>query len=302
MDSQTIAVLGRTNLRKKVLNKIKIKFNSLSILKVLTVYGKIGLAVVFTVFIMGIVSAIFMGDAHRIPTGGSLEAPSLSHLLGTDDLGIDILAQICHGAEVSLLVGFGSAVLAGIGGSVLGILAGYSGSWQDRMICGLCDIMSVIPQLPLMIVLGAFFGPSTKNIIFVIAILSWVAPARIARSKVLAIRSEKYIIAAKSYGATFFHILLKHLLPGLLPIIMVSTIRIISHAIVAEAGLTFLGLGDPTSKSWGVILNRAMNFSGIYFTEFWKWWVLPPLIVLTLLVVSVALIGRDLEKVANRKL
>ncbi|HOO28644.1 MAG TPA: ABC transporter permease, partial [Lachnospiraceae bacterium] len=240
-------------------------------------YGKAGLIVIFIIIVMGLASVLFFGDAHRVLTGSSLEAPSFEHLLGTDDLGMDIFAQICHGALISLTVGFCSAALAGIGGSILGILAGYAGKWADRLICGLCDIMAVIPQLPLMIVLGAFFGPSIRNIIFVIAILSWVGPARIARSKVLSLRNEKYIAAAKSYGASFFHILTKHLLPGLLPVIMVSTIRIVSHAVIAEAGLTFLGLGDPTSKSWGVILNRAMSVGGIYFTEFWKWWILPPL-------------------------
>ena len=251
---------------------------------------------------MGITSVLLMGDSYRIPSGTSLEAPSLQHPFGTDDLGIDVLAQICHGAWVSLLVGLGSAALAGVGGSILGLLAGYSGMWVDKVICGLCDIMAVLPHLPLMIVLGAFFGPSMRNIILVIALLSWVGPARIARSEVLSMKHEKYIVASKSFGASFFHVLFKHLLPGLFPVITVSTIRIISRAIIAEAGLTFLGLGDPTSKSWGVILNRAMSFRGIYFTEFWKWWIIPPLLALILLVVSVALIGRDLEKITNRKL
>jgi len=269
---------------------------------VLSPYGWIGLSIIGAFLMMGLVSMLFLGNAYRIPSGGSLEAPSITHLLGTDDLGMDILAQLCHGAAISLLVGFGSAALAGIGGSVLGMLAGYSGGRTDRIICGLCDIMAVMPQLPLMIVLGAFFGPSIQNIILVIAILSWVGPTRIVRSRVLSLKQEKYIAAAKSYGASFWHIVTKHLLPGLLPVIMVSTIRIVSHAIVAEASLTFLGLGDPTSKSWGVILNRAISFSGIYFTEFWKWWILPPLVALTLLVASVALIGRDLEKAVDRKL
>ena len=301
MDTQTNSAsqrLGSFKRRASARERIR----PLRFIKAFSVYGKIGFGVISLIIIMGAASVLFLGDAYSIPSGSSLEAPSLRHLLGTDDLGIDILAQICHGAVISLLVGFGSAALAGIGGSILGIFAGYSGGGADRLICGLCDIMAVIPQLPLMIVLGAFFGPSTRNIVLVIAILSWVGPARIARSKVLSLRSEKYIIAAKSYGASFFHILAKHLLPGLLPVIMVSIVRIISHAVVAEAGLTFLGLGDPTSKSWGVILNRAMNFSGIYFTDFWKWWLLPALIVLTLLVLSVSWIGRDLEQITNRKL
>lgn len=152
-----------------------------------------------------------------------------------------------------------------------------------------------------MIVLGAFFGASLTNIILVIALISWVGSARTARAKILSMRSEPYIVAAKSYGARFYHLLLKHFIPGILPIMMVGVIRVMSHAIVAEAGLSFLGLGDPLSKSWGVILNRSINFPGIYFTEFWKWWILAPLTALMLLVVSISFIGRDLEQIVNTK-
>lgn len=300
MDAPNISFYG--NIKRYLKTRKHIHPKSVHNSNILSIYGKIGLIVILIIIIMGVVSILFLGNAHRVPSGTSLEPPSIRHLLGTDDLGIDILAQICHGAIISLLVGFGAAILAGIGGSILGMLAGYSKGWIDRLVTGLCDIMAVIPRLPLMIVLGAFWGPSIKNIILVIAILSWVGPARITRAKVLSMRCEKFIVMAQSYGASFIHIAMKHLLPGLLPVIMVSTIRIISHAIVMEAGLTFLGLGDPTSKSWGVILNRAMGFQGIYFTDFWKWWILPPLIALTLLVVSVALVSRDLEKTTNRKL
>lgn len=265
-------------------------------------YGRIGWAVLLLIFLMGGASLLFSGDSYSVPSGASLEAPGPAHPLGTDDLGIDILAQLGRGAVISLAVGLSSALLAGLGGGVAGMMAGYAGGKADRLICGLCDIVSVMPQLPLMIVLGAFFGPSVKNIILVITLLSWAGPARIARSKTLSLRRETYITAARSYGASFFHILKKHLLPGLFPVLMVSALRIIGHAVVAEASLTFLGLGDPTSKSWGVILNRAMGFPGIYYTPFWTWWILPPLAALTLLVLSVSWIGRDLERTANRKL
>ncbi len=272
------------------------------VLEVLSVHGRAGLAVVLIILATGAASVLFLGDAHRVPSGASLEAPSLRHPLGTDDLGIDIWAQLCRGALISVLVGLGSAGLAGVGGSVLGVLAGYSGGAVDRLITGLCDVMTAIPQLPLMIVLGAFLGPSTRNIILVVGLLSWVGPARIARAKTLSMRREKFIVAAASYGASFFHIARTHLLPALLPLVAASCLRIVGHAVSAEAGLTFLGLGDPTSKSWGMLLNRSMSFSGIYFTDFWKWWVLPPLVALATLVVAVAFIARDLEKLVNRKL
>ncbi|SHN85653.1 ABC transporter permease [Desulfitobacterium chlororespirans] len=265
-------------------------------------YGKFGMGAILFMVCLCFISFFFLENLHKIPSGNALEAPSLDHWLGTDDLGIDIFAQICHGAVISMLVGFSTALLAGIGGSSLGILAGYYGKWIDKLITGLCDVMMSIPQLPLMIVLGAFFGASLTNIVLVIALLSWVGPARTARSKVLAMRHENFIAAAKSYGAGFRHLAVKHFIPGLLPIISVGMIRIVSHAVVAEAGLSFLGLGDPLSKSWGIILNRSINFPGIYFTDFWKWWIMSPLAALLILVVAVAFISRDLEKIVNTKI
>jgi len=127
-------------------------------------------------------------------------------------------------------------------------------------------------------------------------------PARIIRSQVLHLKEENYIIAAKSYGAGFLYITYKHFFPHLLPLIMVNIIRIVNRAIIAEASLAFLGLGDPTSKSWGIMLYYAMNFSGIYFTEFWKWWIISPLIAILVLVVAVAFVGRDLEKIVDSKI
>lgn len=269
--------------------------------RALTWYGKAGAVVILLMLCLSLWAFFFLEGAHKLPGGSSLEPPGDTHWFGTDDLGIDIFAQVAFGATVSLSVGFSSALLAGFGGSVLGILAGYYGGWADRLVTGLCDVMTAIPQLPFMIVLGAFFGASLANIILVIALVSWVGPTRTARAKILAMRHEPYIIAAKSCGAGFWHLARRHFIPGILPIITVSMIRIVSHAIVAEAGLAFLGLGDPLSKSWGVILNRSINFPGIYFTQFWKWWIMAPLTALLLLVIAIAFIGRDIESVVNSK-
>lgn len=266
-----------------------------------TVMGKIGLVVVLIVLFLGIFSDWLSFQPYDIPSGSSLEAPGSDHFLGTDDLGIDIWAQICFGARISIIVGFGTALLAGIGGSIIGIFSGYFGGLTDKIIMRITDIMIALPDLPMMIVLGAFFGPSLRNIIIVLALFSWTAPARIVRSKVLSVKQEKYVVAAKSYGAGFWHLTLRHFLPHVLPLVMVSVIRLVSKAIVAEAGLAFLGLGDATSKSWGLILNHAINFRGIYFTEYWKWWLISPIAAITLLVTAIAFISRDIEKIVNSK-
>ncbi|WP_396391255.1 ABC transporter permease subunit [Desulfosporosinus shakirovi] len=264
--------------------------------------GKAALVVAAIIVMMGIFAEHLSLFSNNLPSGYALEAPGKSHWLGTDDLGIDLWAQICYGARVSLMVGWGTALLAGVGGSLIGVVSGYAGGTVDKVIMRLTDLIIVLPELPMMIVLGAFFGPSLKNVILVLALFSWTEPARIVRSKILSIKQEHYVRAAKSYGAGVWHLIRVHFLPSLLPLVLVSMIRLMGRAIVAEAGLAFLGLGDPLSKSWGLILNHAINFKGIYFTEFWKWWVVSPITAISLMVVSIAFIGRELEKLVNSKM
>lgn len=267
----------------------------------LTLMGKIGVAFFLLIIMMALLGNLLAFYPYNTPSGNALEAPSLKHWLGTDDLGIDIWAQICYGARTSVIIGISTALLAGIGGSIIGIISGYFGKKTDTIIMRIADIIIVLPDLPVMIVLGAFFGPEIKNIIIVLSLFLWTFPARIIRSKVLSLKEEKYFLAAKSYGAGFKHLVLRHFIPHISPLIMISILKIVGRAIVAEASLAFLGLGDPTSKSWGMILNRAINFKGIYFTSFWKWWILSPVIALLLLIISIAFIGRDVEKIFNSK-
>ncbi|SHH85267.1 ABC transporter permease [Sporanaerobacter acetigenes] len=278
------------------MKKEKLKFSSFSNL------GKIAILFMILLIFMAIFSPYVCSHPYNLPSGSPFEPPNGVHWFGTDDLGMDLFSQICYGARISLLVGISAALIAGIGGGILGILAGYYGGIIDKIIMRIVDIMIVLPDLPMMIILGAFFGPSIKNIIFVLAFFSWTGPARIVRSKVLSMKKENYILVAESYGAGFGYLLFKHFIPEILPILMVTIIKLTSKAIVAEAGLAFLGLGDPTSKSWGLILNHAINFRGIYFTDFWKWWVMAPLIAIIFLVLSIAIISRDLEKILNEKL
>ena len=271
-------------------------------IKGFTLMGKAGMAVVCVVLFLGIFSDRLSVHPYNLPSGSAFEAPGPVHWLGTDDLGIDLWAQICFGARVSMIIGFGTALLAGIGGSLIGICSGYFGGLIDKIVMRVTDIIIVLPDLPTMIVLGAFFGPGIRNIIIVLALFSWTVPARIVRSKVLSVKEEKYVVAAKSYGAKFWHLTIRHFLPNILPVVMVSVIRLFSKAIFAEAGLAFLGLGDPTSKSWGLILNHAVNFRGIYFTDYWKWWIVGPSAAIMLLVTAIAFICRDVEKIVNSKI
>ncbi len=276
--------------------------NTLLKFKKFTIWGKLSIICLALIIFVGIFAPYISPYEHNLPSGKALEAPSKDHLFGTDDLGIDLLSQIFYGARLSLIIGFSTSILAGLGGASLGIVSGYYGGIIDKLIMRLADTIIALPNLPMMILLGAFFGPSIKNIVLVLVLFSWTGPARIIRSKVISIKKESYIVMAKSYNASFFHLFKNHFLPEITPILAITIIRITSRAIVAEAGLSFLGLGDPTSKSWGLILNHGINFKGIYFTEYWKWWVTSPLLSTMILILAISYISRDLERILNEKL
>jgi peptide/nickel transport system permease protein len=274
----------------------------LHILKGFSIAGKISVLLILALCFMAVFAPQLVRHSWDTPSGPALQAPNREHILGTDDLGIDLWAQICYGARNSILVGIGTALLSSLIGVFLGIVSGYFGGITDLIVTAAIDILMAIPSLPIMIVAGAFFGPSTKNIIIILSLLSWVMPARIIRSKVLALKEESYIKVAKGYGASFSYITFKHFMPQIFPICATSFIKLISRAIVSEASLSFLGLGDPTSKSWGLILNFALNFRGIYFTDYWKWWVVYPLAFIIILVISTATLSRELERVLDIKI
>jgi len=272
------------------------------ILSRFSIEGKVGLFGLTLILLIAIFAPwISMYPPSEI-TGKSLEAPTGAHLLGTDELGMDIWSQICYGARMSLFIGLGVAIIAGIGGGALGVLAGYFGGAVDEIVMRTVDILMALPSLPLLVVISAFLGPSIANIILILVVFSWAKPARIARSQTLAIKGHACIAAAKSFGATPFYLMRRHILPEVLPILFVLIIGITSYAIMAEAGLAFLGLGDPTSKSWGMMLHYATSFRSIYFTPFWQWWLLPPLVALIVLLLCLAFVSRDLEKVLDPRL
>ncbi len=264
--------------------------------------GKIGIIVLLLIIFMAVFGTSFAKYSPYYPSDAAFVPPGSDHWLGTDDLGIDLWAQICEGAKLSLTIGFFSALLSGIVGGFLGIICGYYGGVLDKVVMRISDILIAIPSLPLMIVMGVFFGAGIQNIIIVLAVFSWAGPARIARSKVISLKQEKYILVAESYGAGIVYLTFKHFLPSIFPIIIVSFIRLVNRGIVAEASLSYLGLGDPTAKSWGLILNHAMSFNGIYYTDYWKWWLVSPFLAITITVLAVSFIARDAERQLNTRL
>ncbi|NEZ46158.1 ABC transporter permease [Clostridium niameyense] len=266
-------------------------------IKNLSSISKISFIIIIFFTFMALFCPLICKFPYSKPSGVSFNPPCSKHILGTDDLGIDLWSQICYGSRISITVGLFTALLSGLLGSFIGIVCGYYGGTIDKILMRFTDLMMVLPELPVMIVLAAFFGPSIKNVIIVLSLFSWVSPSRIIRSKVISIKNENYIKVAQSFGGNFTHILSKHILPKIIPLISISMIKIISKSIIAESSLSFLGLGDPLSKSWGMILNHAINFEGIYFTDYWKWWILSPLTCILTLVLAFAFISKELENI-----
>lgn len=234
-------------------------------------------------------------------TGNPFEPPSSRHWLGTNDVGQDLLSEMIYGVRISMTIGFLASAVAISIGTLVGVVAGYFGRWVDAALMRLVDIVLVIPFLPLMILLAAYLGPSFWNIILVIGVLVWARPARVLRAQVLSLRSLEYVDAARAMGASSMRILRRHILPGVLSLALAQFILAASGAILIEAALSFLGLGDPTAKSWGSTLYYAQVRSA-FLTGAWKWWVVPPGLLITAAVLGFAFTGFALEEVLNPRL
>jgi peptide/nickel transport system permease protein len=237
------------------------------------------------------------------PTASTLEVlapPSWAHPLGTTEQGADVFSQVLAGARVSILVGFAAALISAVLGTAVGLAGGYFGGWTDRILDALENWFLVIPALPLMIVLARLLDPSLWVLIVVIGLTSWAGTGRIVRAQVLTLRERAFVERAKALGARDRYILRTHILPNTLPLIFASTVLIVAVAILAEASLAFLGLGDPTRISWGSMLESAFN-SGAPSAGAW-WYVIPPGLCISLLVFAVSLIGYLFEDVVNPRL
>jgi peptide/nickel transport system permease protein len=261
--------------------------------------GKISLIIISIYFFIAIFANVLTLYPPDKSSGERLLSPSIEHFMGTDNLAYDIWSQVAFGARVSITVGILTAFLAVFLGSTIGIFSGYVGGKWDQIIMRFVDILSSIPTLPLMILMASFMGAKLSNIIIVLAVLSWTKVARLVRSQVIMLKEAYHVKLSKLYGANLIYLIRVHFLPELLPIISISMVKQVSRAIVSEASLSFIGLGDPMSSSWGRTLNNAMNYSGIYRTDYWKWWLIAPLLSIFCLVVALSVISREIEKILH---
>ena len=212
---------------------------------------------------------------------------SARHPLGTDTLGRDVLSRLLHGARISLMVGLAAVLVAGVVGVGLGLVAGYRGGWADDLLMRLGDIQLAFPVLLLGVAVIAVLGASLANMILVLGASGWVTYARIARGETLSLKERDFVAAARALGAPASHVVARHLLPNVLPSLMVVTTFSVARTIIAEASLSFLGLGlPPPAPSWGAMLDEGRN----YITTGW-WLALFPGLAILLLVLAINLCG-----------
>jgi peptide/nickel transport system permease protein len=228
------------------------------------------------------------------------QPPSPAHILGTDDGGKDVFSSLIYGTRVSLTVGFTAAAIAIGIGAVVGIVAGYRRGWIGSLLMRITDFFLVIPDLALMIVLVAIIGPSLGTIILVIGFLGWTGSARLIRSQTLSVRERKYVTRAQAVGAGDIHILRRHILPAVLPLMLANMVLVVSIAILEESSLAFLGLGDPTVISWGQMLNYAFERGAISAGAWWA--LLAPGFAIVWVVLGTTLLGTALEDAVNPRL
>jgi len=226
--------------------------------------------------------------------------PSGSHPLGLDDGGIDMVTLLMWGARISLVVGFAATFVSMVIGGTVGVLAGYFGGKVDGFLMRITDYFLVIPDVPLMIVVAAIWGPSLFHIVIVIGILLWTSTARVIRAQVKSVRERVYVKRARALGAGHARIVLRHVLPQVAPLLIANTVLTIAVAVFDETALSFLGLGDPSRISLGKVIENAFQRAAISSGAWWA--IVPPGVLVALLILSCSLIGQALEDALNPRL
>ena len=266
--------------------------------------GMIGLGILVAAVLMAVAAPLLADEAGlraiNVTHNPTFANPSEFGPLGTDSLGRDVMTQFIWGARTSLLVGLAATILAILIGSIVGITAGFYGGKIGGVLMRITEWFLVIPFLPLAIVLAAILGPSVKNIILVIGITSWPSTARLISAQVLTLRERDYVDRSRALGASNWHLMTRHIVPNVSPLILANTTLTVPIVILSEATLSFLGLGDPSNPSWGKMLDDAFE-TGAITAEAW-WVFIPPGLGILLVALAFTLCGTALEEILDPRL
>ena len=229
-----------------------------------------------------------------------VSGPSLHHWLGTDFIGRDLFSQLLAGARIAFMVGISAAFMSIFLGTAIGMLAGYGGPVTDTLLMRLADIVMVMPTLLVVLILAALFGQlNIWTIVWLIALFRWPGVARVIRSQTLSLKQRAFIDAARTAGASHLRILVRHILPNVLPLALLYMTFRVTSAIIIEAALAFLGFGDPGTVSWGMMLQWVWKTGHMFQAPYW---LLPPGICISLITLSFYMIGRAMDEVIDPRL
>jgi peptide/nickel transport system permease protein len=261
----------------------------------------IGVTILVLVILVAIFAPMLTQYSPVQRVGRPHQPPSPEHWLGTTRLGYDVFSRLLHGARVSLAVGFGAGLLITVIGTVLGIIAGYKGGVVDEVITFLTNMILVIPNLPLLLVLAAFIGQASPLVIAIIlGFTSWAWGVRVTRAETLSIRQRDFVKSSEMLGEPGWRIMTFEIFPNLISIVGINFIGSVIFAVITEATLEFLGLGDPNTVSWGIMLYNAQNSSALSVGAWWD--LLSPCIALAVLGLGLALINFAIDEIANPRL
>ena len=256
-----------------------------------------GVIILFTIAMTALWAPILAPHDLR-QTGIPYQPPSLQHFLGTNDLGRDILSELIYASRTALAIGFISGILSTAIGVGVGVWAGYFGGFAEAFLMSTTDIFLLVPGLPLMIILSAHFNPSMWNIILVISFLWWCPTARLVHARVLQVKEMPFIDSTKALGYPNLYIMVKHILVNILDLVYVRFAVAVASAMLSEAALSFLGLGDPLNPSWGEMIHFAFSRGG-FANDMW-WWYLPPGLMISITVLGLLLF--TMEGKSSRRL
>lgn len=261
--------------------------------------GKVGM-IIFAVMIgIAIFGRIFEPYSPYDVNFPSFQPPTLAHLLGTNYVGEDVLSEFLYGTGVSLTVGFIVAFATMVIGTLAGISAGFLGKVTDDVIMRTVDVLLVIPGFPLLVILSAYLPPTIWSTILILSILSWPFHARVIRSQTLTLKRRAFVLASRLSGLSSMRIIIRDLIPNMLPIIFINSIFVVVGAIVAQAGLAFFGLGNINSVNWGTMLYWFYNENGILFKAWW--WLIPPGLGIMVLGIGANLLSNAVSETGGTK-
>ncbi len=262
--------------------------------------GMFGLALILVFIVVALITPWVAPYDPRALVDRPFLPPMEGHLLGTDQVGRDIFSQLLWGSRISMMVGLLASAFSVAIGTAIGLLSGYFRGPLDSILMRITDLFITLPSIPLMLILASLLGRSVWNVIFVIAITGWTGTARMVRAQTLSIKERPYVEAARSVGARDSQIMFRHILPNIFPLIFANAVVGIVNAILSESGLSFLGLGDPTKPSWGLILRYANEVGAMATGRLW--FIIPPGVCIMLIAIGFAFSSYSLDHILNPRL